>query len=81
MRHACCTESRANGIVGDPAPETLTAPSGIRPCTHKSRLVGGGWSMSALPAEADIRQRIEHACFVPKPELGFVAFHDVWVRR
>jgi hypothetical protein len=32
---------------------------------HKSRLVGIGWSMSALPPEADMRQRIEHVCFVP----------------
>jgi len=37
--------------------------------------------MSALPAEADIRQRIEHVGFVPKPEIGFVEFRDVWVRR
>ena len=29
----------------------------------------------------DIRQRIEHVRFVPKPEIGFVALHDVWVRR
>jgi hypothetical protein len=36
-----------------------------RPCTHKSRLVSSGWSMSALPPEADIRQRIEHVCLVP----------------
>ena len=39
-----------------------------RPCTHKSRLVSGGWSMSALPPETDIRQRIEHVCFVPIAE-------------
>ena len=24
--------------------------------------------MSALPPEADIRQRIEHVCFVPNPD-------------
>ena len=36
-----------------------------RPCTHKSRLVSSGWSLSALPPKADIRQRIEHVCFVP----------------
>ena len=29
----------------------------LRPCTHKSRLVSSGWSMSALPPKADIRQR------------------------
>jgi len=34
-----------------------------------------------LPPEADIRRRIEHVCFVPKPEIGFVAFRDVRVRR
>ena len=28
------------------------------------------WSgMSALPPEADIRQRIEHVCFVPKADF------------
>ena len=54
MRHACCAESCANGIVGDPAPETLTAPSGIRPCTHKSRLASSGWSLSALPPKKEI---------------------------
>ncbi len=27
-----------------------------RPCTHKSRLVSGGWSMSAFSPKADIRQ-------------------------
>jgi hypothetical protein len=37
----------------------------VRPCIHKSRLVSSGWSMSALPPEAGIRQRIEHVCFVP----------------
>jgi hypothetical protein len=40
-----------------------------RPCTHKSRLVGSGWSMSALPPKADIRQRIEHVCFVPATDI------------
>jgi hypothetical protein len=25
--------------------------------------------MSALPPEADIRQRIEHVCFVPKADV------------
>ena len=29
-----------------------------RPCTHKSRLVSSGWSVSALPPKVDIRQRI-----------------------
>ena len=32
---------------------------------HKSRLVSSGWSLSALPPKADIRQRIEHVYFVP----------------
>jgi L,D-transpeptidase catalytic domain len=39
--------------------------SGIRLCTHKSRSVSSGWSMSALPPKTDIRQRIEHVCLVP----------------
>ena len=41
-----------------------------RPCTHKSRLVSSGRSMSALPPKADIRQRIEHVCFVPTTDIG-----------
>jgi hypothetical protein len=46
-----------------------------RACTQKSSLVSGDWSMSALPPEADIRQRIEHVCFCQKrtsvlPRLG-----------
>ena len=40
-----------------------------RPCTHKSRLVSSGWSLSALPPKADIRQRIEHVCFVPRADV------------
>jgi hypothetical protein len=37
--------------------------------------------MSALPTEADMLIVGINGCFVPKPEIGFVAFHDVWVRR
>ena len=40
-----------------------------RPCTHKSRLVSSGCSLSALPPKADIRQRMEHVCFVPEADL------------
>ena len=40
-----------------------------RACTHKSRLVSSGWSLSALPPKADIRQRIEHVCFVPEADI------------
>lgn len=28
----------------------------VRPCTHKLRLVGNGWSMSALPPITDMRR-------------------------
>jgi hypothetical protein len=28
--------------------------------------------MSALPPEADIRQLIEHVCFVPETDIGWV---------
>jgi hypothetical protein len=28
-----------------------------------------GWFMSALPPKADIRQRIEHVCFVPEADM------------
>ena len=45
-----------------------------RPCTHKSRLVSSGWSLSALPPKADIRQRIEHVCFV-RMELRVTQSH------
>jgi hypothetical protein len=31
--------------------------------------IGSGWSMSALPPKADIRQRIEHVCFVPLTDI------------
>jgi hypothetical protein len=30
--------------------------------------------MSALPPKADIRQRIEHVCFVPKADIGLWCF-------
>jgi hypothetical protein len=36
-----------------------------RPCTHKSRLVRSGWSISALPPKADIRECIQYVYFVP----------------
>jgi hypothetical protein len=45
---------------------SMTARFSLGPCTHKSRLVSSGWSLSALPPKADIRQRIEHVCFVPE---------------
>jgi len=32
-------------------------------------LVSSGWSTSALPPEADIRQRIEHVRFVPITDI------------
>jgi hypothetical protein len=48
----------------------LSAHYGSRPCTHKSRLVSSGWSLSALPPKADIRQRIEHVCFVPEADIS-----------
>ena len=47
------------------------ANAGIRPRTHKSKLISSGWSMSALPPRADIRQRVEHVCFVPKADGCF----------
>jgi hypothetical protein len=55
------------GIEGDDAVAShqCIGPYRSRPCTRKSRLVSSGWSMSALPPKADIRQRIEHVCFVP----------------
>jgi hypothetical protein len=41
-----------------------------RPCSHRSRLVSSGWSMSALPPKADIRQRVQYVCFVPKADTA-----------
>ena len=35
-----------------------------RPCTHKSRLVSGGWSMSSFPPKADTRQPECHVRYV-----------------
>ena len=57
---------------GEDARDVRSAEScatSIRPCTHKSRLVSSGWSMSALPPKADNRQAIEHVCFVPKADF------------
>jgi hypothetical protein len=48
-----------------------------RPCIHKSRLVSSGSSMSALPPKADIRQRIEHVCFVPLTDIGLAPHRGV----
>jgi hypothetical protein len=36
-------------------------------------LVSSGWSLSALPPKADIRQRIEHVCFVPQADMCLAA--------
>ena len=52
------TDQGARGLFSTPR-------SFVRPCTHKSRLVSSGWSMSALLPKTDIRQRFEHVCFVP----------------
>ena len=35
----------------------VNAPDAFRACTHKSRLFGNRWLMSALPPKADIRLR------------------------
>jgi hypothetical protein len=45
-------------------------PRHSRPCTHKSRFVNSGWPLSALRPKTDIRQRIEHVCFVPEADIG-----------
>ena len=29
-----------------------------------------GWSKSALPPKADIRERIQHVCFVPEADIA-----------
>ena len=52
------------GLFGSPCQRL-----GTRPCTHQSKLVSSGCSMSALPPRADIRHRIEHVCFVPKADI------------
>src|SRR5262245_35061576 len=38
-------------------------------CTHKSRLVCSGWSMSVFPPEADIRVARINIRFVPETDL------------
>jgi hypothetical protein len=48
-------QHRSPGFCGAGPP--VGPDNRIRSCTHKSRLVGSGWSMSALPPKADIRQR------------------------
>jgi hypothetical protein len=54
----------------------VSAEKAVKPCeaakacTHKSRLVGSGWSLSALPPKADICQRIEHVYSVPPADIG-----------
>ena len=48
---------------------------GVIASTHESRLVGSGWSLSALPLKADIRQRNEHVCFVPLADIRSIAPH------
>ena len=42
----------------------------FRPCTHKSRLVSSGRSMSALPPEADIRPCGLHVRLVPIADVA-----------
>ena len=35
--------------------------------------------MSALPPEADIRQRIEHVCFVPLADIRLISSNRAWI--
>jgi hypothetical protein len=51
-------------------PEFPVAAIDSPPASVPHGLVGSGWSMSALPPKADIRQRIEHVCFVPLGDIG-----------
>src|SRR4029077_7033573 len=60
---------RLNEGRDSPKYSTCCMSSQPRPCTHKSRLVSSGWSKSPLPPKADIRQRIEYVCFVPKADI------------
>ena len=38
-------------------------------CTHKSRLVS--WFSVRFAPKKDIRQRVEHVCFVPEADIRF----------
>jgi hypothetical protein len=73
MRHG--ESQRGQGVrsagtgLGLPISGTTSHSHAPRPCTHKSRLVSGGWSMAALPPIADICQRIEYVCFVPLTDI------------
>jgi hypothetical protein len=37
--------------------------------------------MSALPPKADIRQRIEHVCFVPIADIEWLGLHNLLLAR
>src|SRR6476646_2803956 len=52
------------------------AEAAARPCTHKSRLVSSGWSMSTLLPKADIHQRLEYVCFVPEADIRRCGSND-----
>ena len=65
---------------------SLPSVGDTRPCTHKSRLVSSGWSLSALPSKADIQSTGQAAlscCCAPLPNRrpeqrpGPSEFHDV----
>ena len=40
-----------------------------RPCTHKSRLVSSGWSLSALPLKADMLSVSIDVRLVPRTDI------------
>ena len=57
------------GLLGSGLHGAIFISSCINPFRTLTSLVSSGWSLSALPPKADIRQRIEHVCFVPNADL------------
>jgi len=66
----CVSPTRSPKLEAKVSAEKAVEPcEAARACTHKSRLVSSGLSMSALPPKADICQRIEHVGFVPIADI------------
>jgi hypothetical protein len=66
IRRSQTFKSPSRAVERDDYKKVAEVGNGLtRRVLDKSRLVSSGWSMSALPPKADIRQRYEHVCFVP----------------
>jgi hypothetical protein len=63
--------------LGRRLPPRLTLNNRSGACTHKSRSMSNGWSMSALPPKADIAERYWHVSFGPQADSCTVANNSV----